>query len=120
MSSGGRYPLMDKGVIAKEIKNLDTKMSVPQDHIPVKKLKNNRHEKQTYRHYRLIDLSKYSNVAFVIKSIKLSTIQCLGIKWTTERYSSQHSLIAMFENSKKSLDNGKEMWYFISRFTQRI
>ena len=49
---------MDKDVIAKEIKNLDTKMSVPQDHIPVKKLKNNIHEKQTYRHYRLIDLSK--------------------------------------------------------------
>ena len=104
---------MDKDIIAKEIKNLDTTMSVPQDHIPVKKLKTIDTKNRLIDTIDLYTYPNYSNVAFVIKSIKLLTIHCLGIKWATERYSSQHSLIAMFENSKKNLDNGKEMRYFV-------
>ena len=41
---------------------------------------------------RIIDLSvlyllypKFSNVVFIIKSIKTLTIHCLGIRWATER-----------------------------------
>ena len=55
------------------------------DITPVYK-KNNRHEK------RITDLlvsyllySKYSNVVFMIKSIKTLAIHCLDIRWATER-----------------------------------
>ena len=53
--------------------------------------------------------SKYSNVVFMIKSIKTLAIHCLDIRWATEKgCSSQHSLIAMFGKWKENLDKGGE------------
>ena len=66
---------------------------------------------------RIIDLlvlyllyPKYSNVFFIIKSIKTLTIldnsrHQMGYR---KGYSSQHSLIAMFEKRTKNLDKGEE------------
>ena len=114
---------VDKDVIAKEIKNLNTKKAAPQDDIPVKilKLKNdifsqylsqifsksieaaNFPNESKYADitpvYKIIDTKKriiellvlyllypkYSNVAFMIRSIKTLTTHCLDIRWTTER-----------------------------------
>ena len=115
---------VDKGVIAKEIKKLNTKKAAPQDDIPVKILKLNNDIFSQYLsqifnesieaanfpnelkyadvspvYKKIIDTKKriigllvlyllypkYSNVVFMIKSIKTLTIHCLDIRWATER-----------------------------------
>ena len=127
---------VDKDVIAKEIKNLNTKKAAPQDDIPVKILKlnndifsqylsqifnesieaanfpneskdtditpvykkNNRHEKENYRPVSIISV-----IAKILERCLHDQIY-KNIKNTLSRhqmgyrkgYSSQHSLIAMF------------------------
>ena len=102
---------VDRDVIAKEIKNLDTKKAAPQDDISVKILKLNNDIFSQYlfpifnesveaanfpkiidTKKRIIDLPvlyllypKYSNVVFMIKSMKTLTIHCLDIRRATER-----------------------------------
>ena len=115
---------VDKGVIAKEIKKLNTKKAAPQDDIPVKILKLNndifsqylsqifnesieaanfpnelKYTDVTPVYKKIIDTKKriigllvlyllypkYSNVVFMIKSINTLTIDCLDIRWATER-----------------------------------
>ena len=138
----------DKDVIAKEIKNLDTKKAVPQDDIPVKILKlnndifsqylsqifnesieatnfpnelkyaditpvykkSNRHEKENYRPVSIISvISKILERCLydqIYKNIDntLSRHQ-MGYR---KGYSSQHSLIVMFEKWKENLNQGRE------------
>ena len=125
---------VDKDVIAKEIKNLDTKKAAPQDDIPVKILKlntesieaanfpnklkyaditpvykkNNRHEKENYRPVSTISvISNILERCFYDQFYK-------NIDNTLPRhqmgyrkgYSSQHSLIAMLEKGKENLIKG--------------
>ena len=97
---------METDDIAKEIKNLDTKKAILQDNILVKILKLNNdifseifNESiemtnfpnklkyacitSVYKKYLLYP--KYSNVVFMIKSIKTFTMHGLEIKWAIER-----------------------------------
>ena len=115
---------VDKDVIAKEIKNLNTKKAAPQNDIPVKILKpyndifsqyvsqifnesieaDNFLNKLKYAdvtpvYNKMIDTKKriigllvlylfypkYSNVVFMINYIKTLTIDCLDVRWATER-----------------------------------
>ena len=115
---------VDENVIAKEIKNLNTKRAEPQDDTPVKilKLYNDifsqylsqicnesietanfpdelKYADVTPVYEKIIDAKKriigllvlyllypkYSNVVFVIKSIKILTIDCRDIRWATKR-----------------------------------
>ena len=139
---------VDKDVVAKEIKNLNTKKAAPQDDIPVNILKlnndifslylsqifnesieaanfpnkleytditrvykkNNRHEKENYRPVSIMSVTSkilerslydqmYKNVDNTLSRHRMGY---------QKRYSSQHSLIALFEKWKKNLYKGGE------------
>ena len=130
---------VDKDVIAKEIKKLNTKKAASQDEI-LAKLNNyifsqylcqifnesteaanfpNEwkyaditpvYKKITDTKERIIDLlvlyllyPKYSNVVFMIKSIKTMAIHCLDTRWATERD------IALNIHWLRCLKNGKKI-----------
>ena len=133
---------VDKDVIAKEIKNLDTKKAAPQDDIPVKILKlnndivsqylsqifnesievanfpnelgyaditpvykkNNRHEKENYRTVSIISvISKVIELCLCDQTYKnIDNILSRHQMSYRKGYSSQHSLIVMFEKWKAS------------------
>ena len=114
---------------------MDTKKAAPQDDIPVKMLKYADitlvYKKIIDTKKRIIDLLvlnqlylKYSNVVFMIKSINKSVDNTLSRHQMCYQkgYSSQYSLIAMFEKWKENLDKGSGgdvvlyLWIYLKHF----
>ena len=65
---------------------------------------NNRHEKENYRPVSIISvISK-----ILERCLCYQIYKNIGIRWATERDTTQHLLIAMLEKWKENLDKGEE------------